>query len=90
MILDKLQLLSDGKPNNGALALFGININDARFNLRMARFRGVDKNEFIDNQKVKGIEAEITAKDAKVRTFVIPTNEELMIARETVNAQEAE
>ena len=33
------------------------------------------------NQKVKGIEAEITAKDAKVRTFVIPTNEELMIAR---------
>ena len=33
------------------------------------------------NQKVKGIEAEITAKDATVRTFVIPTNEELMIAR---------
>ncbi len=33
------------------------------------------------NQKVKGIEAEITAKDAKIRTFVIPTNEELMIAR---------
>ena len=49
-----LQLLSDGKPNNGALALFGTNINDARFNLRMARFRGTDKNEFIDNQKVKG------------------------------------
>ena len=42
------------------------------------------------NQKVKGIEAEITAKDATVRTFVIPTNEELMIARETVNAKEAE
>ena len=36
------------------------------------------------NQKVKGIEAEITAKDAKVRTFVIPTNEELMIARATM------
>lgn len=54
MVLDKLQLLSDGKPNNGALALFGSNINDARFNLRMARFRGTDKNEFIDNQKVKG------------------------------------
>lgn len=54
MVLDKLQLLSDGKPNNGALALFGTNINDTRFNLRMARFRGSDKNEFIDNQKVKG------------------------------------
>ena len=36
------------------------------------------------NQKVKGIEAEITAKDAKIRTFVIPTNEELMIARATM------
>ena len=43
MVLDKLQLLSDGKPNNGALALFGTNINDTRFNLRMARFRGSDK-----------------------------------------------
>ena len=37
------------------------------------------------NQKVKGKEAEISSKDAKVRTFVIPTNEELMIARETLN-----
>ena len=37
------------------------------------------------NQKVKGYEAEISAKDAKVRTFVIPTNEELMIARATIN-----
>ncbi len=54
IVLDKLQLLSDGKPNNGALALFGTNINDARFNLRMARFRGTNKNEFVDNQKVKG------------------------------------
>ena len=39
------------------------------------------------NQQIKGIEAEITGKNAKVRTFVIPTNEELMIARETVNAK---
>ena len=37
------------------------------------------------NQKIKGEEAEISSKDAKVRTFVIPTNEELMIARETLN-----
>lgn len=37
------------------------------------------------NQKVKGEEAEISSKDAKVRTFVIPTNEELMIARETLS-----
>lgn len=36
------------------------------------------------NQKVKGFEAEISASDSKIRTFVIPTNEELMIARETL------
>ena len=35
------------------------------------------------NQKIKGDEAEISSKDSKVRVFVIPTNEELMIARET-------
>ncbi len=35
------------------------------------------------NQKIKGQEAEITAKDSKVRVFVIPTNEELMIAKQT-------
>ena len=36
------------------------------------------------NQKVKGDEAEISSQDAKIRTFVIPTNEELMIARATM------
>ena len=35
------------------------------------------------NQTIKGDEAEISAKDAKVRTFVMPTDEELMIARQT-------
>ena len=35
------------------------------------------------NQTIKGDEAEISAKDVKVRTFVIPTDEELMIARQT-------
>ncbi|MGI9951098.1 acetate kinase [Moorellaceae bacterium AZ2] len=39
----------------------------------------------IDPQKnnVRGEEREITAAGARVRTFVIPTNEELMIARDT-------
>ena len=35
------------------------------------------------NQKIKGDEAEISSKNSNVRVFVIPTNEELMIARET-------
>ncbi|MEG1501565.1 MAG: acetate kinase, partial [Clostridiales bacterium] len=32
----------------------------------------------------RGKEVEITAKGSKVRVFVIPTNEELMIARDTL------
>lgn len=42
----------------------------------------------IDNEKNKnvpnGVNFELTAPGAKVRTFVIPTNEELVIARETL------
>ena len=34
---------------------------------------------------VKGEEAEISSPNSKVKVFVIPTNEELMIARETMN-----
>lgn len=35
------------------------------------------------NKKIKGELAEISAHDSKVKVFVIPTNEELMIARDT-------
>ena len=38
-------------------------------------------NEF--NQKIKGDEAKISVPESKVEVFVIPTNEELMIARDT-------
>ena len=33
---------------------------------------------------MKGKEADISTADAKVRTLVIPTNEELIIARDTL------
>ena len=36
-----------------------------------------------EKNKIAGQEAEISAADSKVRVFVIPTNEELMIARDT-------
>ena len=41
----------------------------------------------IDEEKNKttGEEIELTGKDSKVRVFAIPTNEELMIAKETLN-----
>ena len=56
VLLEKLQLLtSQGVPNNAAAALFGTNnYSYPQFRMRMARFRGVDKMEFIDNQRVDG------------------------------------
>ena len=36
-----------------------------------------------EKNEIRNQEAEISAKDSKVRIFVIPTNEELLIARET-------
>ena len=40
----------------------------------------------IDNEKnnVRGEEAEISSNNSKVKVYVVPTNEELMIARETL------
>ena len=35
--------------------------------------------------KKRGEEVEISAEDSKVKVYVVPTNEELMIARETKN-----
>nr|NIS16365.1 acetate kinase [candidate division Zixibacteria bacterium]NIT52729.1 acetate kinase [candidate division Zixibacteria bacterium]NIW94242.1 acetate/propionate family kinase [Phycisphaerae bacterium]NIX57942.1 acetate/propionate family kinase [candidate division Zixibacteria bacterium] len=43
---------------------------------------GIDEEK---NNSAKGSESDISASDAKVRTMVIPTNEELVIARETQN-----
>ncbi|MDK2903665.1 MAG: acetate kinase [Clostridiales bacterium] len=37
----------------------------------------------LEKNKVRGIEADISAKDSNVRVLIVPTNEELMIARET-------
>ena len=36
------------------------------------------------NQKVKGIEAKISNENSKAVVYVVPTNEELMIAKETM------
>ena len=54
-ILEKLHLLTEGVPNNAAAALFSNNINEyPQFKLRMARFVGNNKNEFIDNVRTEG------------------------------------
>lgn len=54
-ILEKFDLLHDGKLNNAAAVLFGCNLYDyPQCLLRMARFRGTTKEEFIDNQRLQG------------------------------------
>ncbi len=53
--LAKWNLLKNGNPTNGAVMLFSDKIDEyPQFRLRMARFLGNDKNEFIDNQRAEG------------------------------------
>ena len=44
---------------------------------------GVKINEELNEKTVKGAEAELTDPEDKVRVFILATNEELMIARDT-------
>ena len=54
-LLSKLNLLKDGKPTNAAVMLFGKNTDEyPQLLLRMACFKGNDKNEFLDNKRQTG------------------------------------
>lgn len=55
-ILDKFGLLSNDLVTNAAVVLFGKDIANRHFQclIRLARFRGIDKKEFLDNQQVHG------------------------------------
>ena len=46
-------------------------------------FLGVTFNEEANGQAIRGVGGELSGPDSKVKVFVIPTNEELMIARDT-------
>ena len=68
----------------------GIGENDADLREKVCDYLGfmgvaID----LEKNKVRGEDIEITADGAKVRTFVIPTNEELMIAKDTQALVEA-
>ena len=53
--LRRLKLVKDGKICNSAAILFGKNLIDyPQSMIRLARFRGTDKREFIDNRQVEG------------------------------------
>ena len=54
-ILEKWRLLDKGILNNAAAVLFTKKAYlYSQFTMRMARFRGIDKKEFIDNQRIEG------------------------------------
>ncbi len=46
-------------------------------------YMGIKIDEDVNVNTVKGAEAELTAEDSKVRVFILATDEELMIARDT-------
>jgi ATP-dependent DNA helicase RecG len=55
-ILERLELSQEGKLNNAAVVLFGTRYmpDYPQCQLRMARFRGLDKSEFIDQRQIEG------------------------------------
>ena len=75
---------------NGADAIIftgGIGENSPDIRSRVCsglEWLGIEIDEELNKKTVGGKEGEIGKKDARVKTFVIPTNEELVIARDTV------
>ena len=54
-LLDKFSMIENGRIKNAAAALFIKSPSSyPQFLLRMARFRGNEKNEFVDNVRAKG------------------------------------
>jgi acetate kinase len=75
---------------NGADAIVftgGIGENSPEVRARIGRdmeFLGIGIDAAKNQAAVGGTEGDVSAEDARVRTYVIPTNEELLIARDTV------
>jgi len=55
-ILERLRLLRDGHPNQASVVLFGSRFmpDYPQCQLRLARFRGVNKSEFLDQRQMEG------------------------------------
>lgn len=55
-ILDRLQLRKDGRLLNAAVVLFGTRLEQdyPQCQLRLARFRGIDKSAFLDSRQFHG------------------------------------
>ena len=64
----------------------GIGENDRRVREAVCRdmsYLGIEIDEELNMTSPKGVDVELTKEGARVRTFVIPTNEEYMIALDT-------
>lgn len=77
---------------NGAEAIIltgGIGENSPTIRQRVLgnlEWLGIELDENLNTQMTAGKEGEINKKESRVKVFVIPTNEELLIARDTVRA----
>lgn len=49
----------------------------------MLSFMGLEINDELNNNAIRGKESEISTTSSKIKVFVIPTNEELVIAQQT-------
>ena len=66
----------------------GIGENDRVVRARVCRemsYLGIEIDEDVNMNCDRGVDVELTKPGAKVRTFVLPTNEEYMIALDTLN-----
>ncbi len=68
--------------------IFTGGIGENQINIRkgvcnLLKFMGIEIDEDLNN--MRGEEKEISKKESKVKIYVIPTNEELMIAKETID-----
>ncbi|RDB35064.1 MAG: acetate kinase [Spirobacillus cienkowskii] len=64
----------------------GIGENSAEIRKRICHgleFLGIGLDDKLNEQKCFGAEGDISSANSKIKTWVIPTNEELMIARDT-------
>lgn len=68
--------------------VFTAGVGENQVNIRRGicdnlKYMGVKLDE--EKNKLRGEEVEISSKDSKIKVYVIPTNEELVIARDTMN-----
>ena len=68
--------------------IFTGGIGENQINIRkgvcnLLKFMGIEIDEDLNN--MRGEEKEISKKESKVKIYVIPTSEELMIAKETID-----